>query len=108
MTASPLQRLFSTIWLNRDPAERLVLMASWYGAYFDASGHPDDSESLFVSGFVSTGEKWLKFEQEWNSLLSGYGIVAPFHMKEFAPGVGQYASWKDDKHRRAELLEKAI
>src|SRR5262245_61473559 len=79
-----------------------------HSAYFDASGHPDDSESLFVAGYVSTVAKWIKFESDWNALLREYDIKPPFHMKEFAPGVKQYASWKHDKQRRAQFIGKAI
>lgn len=79
-----------------------------FTAYFDASGHPDGSPVLFVSGFVSTVEKWLRFETEWADLLQRYGIEGPFHMKEFAPGVGQYAKWKDDQPKRRAFLVEAI
>jgi hypothetical protein len=79
-----------------------------HSAYFDASGHPDDSESLFVAGYVSTVEKWLKFEADWGELLSEFGIKPPFHMKEFAPGIEQYASWKDDKVRRKDFVHRMV
>ena len=76
--------------------------------YADASGAPADSSVLFVSGFVSSVEKWQKFEVEWNALLMRYGIEPPFHMKEFAPGVGQYKHWRHDKARRQSFLTDAI
>lgn len=80
-------------WLRHSPARRYM---ATFAAYFDASGHPDSGTALFVSGFVSSEKKWLLFEQEWAALLAGYRITPPFHMKEFAPGAGQYAAWKDD------------
>lgn len=82
-------------------------MAS-FTAYFDASGHRDSGSVLFVSGFVSSNEKWLRFEAEWAALLHRYGIAPPFHMRQFAPAVGQYVTWKDDKARRERFLRAAI
>lgn len=76
--------------------------------YGDASGSPADAPIMFVSGFVSTAEKWKKFEAEWADLLDRYKITPPFHMKEFAPGWDQYASWKADKEKRQAFLADAI
>ena len=77
-------------------------------AYFDASGHPDAKVGAFLSsGFVSTDEKWLRFEEGWLALLDEYGISNPFHMAEFASGVGQYRSWAHDTAHRSEFYAKA-
>src|SRR5207249_3510830 len=93
------------LWLNHDPRQ------CWMGvflAYFDASGTPDQGVSLFVSGFVSSEAKWLKFEKRWLALLGEYDIKSPFHMKEFTAGIKQYAAWKDDKPRRQRFMEEAV
>ena len=77
-------------------------------AYFDASGSPAGTSVLFVSGFVASTDKWLRFEAEWAALLDEFNIKGSFHMREFAPGVGQYASWKNDLDKRIEFLGSAI
>lgn len=79
-----------------------------YACYYDASGsETQPHKPLVVVGLLSTEEKWLKCEQEWNVVLEEFG--APYlHMKEFAPGVGPFESWKDDKPRRAEFLNRLI
>ncbi|MEO8622084.1 MAG: DUF3800 domain-containing protein [bacterium] len=77
-----------------------------FTVYFDVAGHPDAPGAMFSSGFVSSMDKWLKFEKEWLALLGEYGIANPFHMSDFAAGVGQYASWKDDTARRAVFYEQ--
>jgi hypothetical protein len=107
---SPTKHLAYAIWSNHDPRRRFL---AHFTAYFDASGHPDHKNpnlppAFFVSGFVASVEKWLKFERKWLSLLAEYEIAPPFHMKDFEAGVGQYAPWKDDKPRRDEFRGKAI
>lgn len=92
---STVQHLTVALWLNHDPRQ------CWMGgfiAYFDASGHPDDrGGTMFVSGFVASEAKWLKFEGRWLDLLRRYGVESPFHMKDFTAGVKQYAAWKDER-----------
>lgn len=102
---SVVEHLASAIWLNHDPRRRLLVA---FTAYFDASGHPDNAPTLFVSGLVASVEKWLRFEDEWNCLLVRYNITPPFHMKEFAPGTKQYRSWLGDLARRQRFLTEAI
>jgi hypothetical protein len=82
-----------------------------FTAYFDASGHPNDvgsTPALFVSGFVSTVEKWLKFEKYWLALLEEFHITPPFHMTDFESGHGQYAAWKDDREERERFRSEAL
>ena len=105
---SPLRHVFCGIWLKHDPRKKLAFIMKSYSAYFDASGHPDQGGSLFVSGYVSTEEKWIEFEAQWGALLRKYGITAPFHMKDFAPGVKQYASLKKHPAERDRFLQEAI
>jgi len=79
-----------------------------YTCYYDASGSQSQPDKpLVVVGLLSTEGKWLKCEKEWDAVLAEFG--APYlHMKEFAPGVGPFASWKDDKPRRADFLNRLI
>lgn len=78
-------------------------------AFFDAAGSEDDGKhAIFVSGFVSTVDRWERFDRSWVRLLNEFGIKPPFHMSEFAYGDKQYASWREDKPRRAAFLTKAV
>lgn len=78
-------------------------------AYLDAAGSQDDGkDALFVSGFVSTVDRWETFEIAWEVLLRRFGIPPPFHMSEFALGFGQYADWFNDLERRKEFLTAAV
>ncbi|MET0399740.1 MAG: hypothetical protein ABW277_23330 [Longimicrobiaceae bacterium] len=104
---SSLRHLAMILFGNRDLA-RCDL--AFFTAYFDASGHPADSNlgaSLFFSGFVSTAEKWLRFEKAWLALLADNGIEPPFHMADFEAGEGQYARWRGDFAGRQVFLHKA-
>ena len=93
-----------------------VLMARYSGdvpmafftAYFDASGHPDDpvNQVMTVAGFVSTIDKWIKFEAEWNAILQSEGITI-FHMTDFVSGRGEFAvGWKGETDRRRIFIER--
>jgi hypothetical protein len=49
-----------------------------FTAYFDASGSAAGTSVLFVSGFVASTDKWLRFETEWAALLDEFNIKATF------------------------------
>ncbi len=103
---SPIQHLALAVFLNHDPARTYMAM---FTAYFDASGHPDatgEAHSLFVSGFVASVEKWLRFETEWKALLNRFGITSPFHMTDFEARQGQYKGLtaEDREAFRAEAI----
>jgi hypothetical protein len=83
-------------------------MADTYTAYFDASGNPHDCEVLFVSGFISSAKKWLRFERQWIELLDRYHIAPPFHMTEFSNGSGQYKPWRNDNVKRFQFYTGAL
>jgi len=78
-----------------------------FTAYFDASGSGNQGVALTVAGFVATKEQWVEFERNWKESLAAYQASC-LHMKEFAPGIGEYASWKDDKEKRRSFLERLI
>jgi hypothetical protein len=77
-----------------------------YTAYFDASGHPDDSEVMYVAGFVASEEKWQRWETVWLALLEEFGIQPPFHCTEFEARKEGYADWSDK--RREDFRLKAV
>jgi hypothetical protein len=100
---SRIQHLAMSVFMGR---WRDSLMAM-FTVYFDASGSPDEGVALSVAGFIATVEQWIEFERNWKTALDDYG-VSELHMKTFAPGAGEFASWKDDKHRRRLFLERLI
>ncbi|GEM_PF-1651379 len=102
---TPVEHLFSAIWLNHNPSKKYVLMATTYTVYSDASGHPADSAVLIVAGFVSRADKWLRFESQWGRLLQDFNVSC-FHMKEFTQRIGQFAGW--DVTRQTDFLSRAI
>jgi len=70
-----------------------------FSAYFDASG-TCDSQVLTVAGFVSTVNKWMRFEKEWTSILRREGIKV-FHMTDFVSSKREFAEgWKGATERR--------
>ena len=79
-----------------------------YTAYFDASGNPSETTSVFVSGYVSTEQKWLDFERRWFRVLRDEGIRPPFHTTDFVRGTRQYAAWRNGDERRVRVLRKLI
>jgi hypothetical protein len=78
-----------------------------FTAYFDASGHPAQGAVLSVAGFVAHIDQWIHFEKNWKAALDAYG-VSQLHMKDFGPGAGEFASWKNDKHKRQVFIERLI
>jgi hypothetical protein len=69
-------------------------------AYFDDS----ERNVITFSGYLGTADQWEDFELRWDRLLKLHSIPY-FHMKEFAPSVGAFSSWKDDENRRRELVQ---
>ena len=62
---------------------------------------------MTVAGFVSTEKKWLRFEREWNDVLTKYEV--PYlHMKEFAHSVRAFDGWKGQEDKRKSLLIELI
>lgn len=81
---------------------------AFFTAFFDASGHSDDpvNKVMTVAGFVSTIDKWIKFESEWNAILKAEGI-AIFHMTDFVSSQGEFSvGWKGATDRRRVFIER--
>jgi hypothetical protein len=53
-----------------------------YSAYFDESGHPDDSPRVIVAGCIADIRQWVHFEREWKEILTPLGIEV-FHAADF-------------------------
>ena len=73
-----------------------------YSAYFDASGSPNDTVALFVSGAVGSVHKWLKFDNEWTGVLDRYDVEQPFHMERFL------RVWHENPVTRDEILRQLV
>src|SRR5262249_44707852 len=69
-----------------------------------------DSTLTFVgmAGFVAPSGAWERFDDEWRYTLKNAGVLEPFHMNEFAPGVEQFLTWKSDTKRRELLLGRLL
>jgi hypothetical protein len=76
-------------------------------AYFDASGQPEDTSVVSLSGLVSTAEKWLVFDQHWQECLDAFGVSA-FHMRDFAHSLREFSSWRNDEPKRRRFLSGLI
>jgi hypothetical protein len=74
--------------------------------YVDASGSLSEL-AIAPAAMISTPEKWLAFEEEWNACLEAYK-VSELHMKHFAHSVGEYADWKSDPLKRKRFLNKLM
>jgi Protein of unknown function (DUF3800) len=74
--------------------------------YSDDSGDENDPQHSFVAvaGYVSTVEKWPRFELEWNEILVGYEV--PYlHMREWVNKDSKiYKHLKDDDERQASFF----
>ena len=88
--------------------EPAALRQATHTAYFDAGGHPCDQDSVFLSGLVSSVDKWLRFEAAWTAALKAEGLNVRFHMKAFVFGERGYEAWKDNDKKRAETAERLL
>lgn len=64
-----------------------------FTAYFDASGD-ETSPVVSVAGFVARTERWIRFQDEWRSLLSVNPNVDHFHMTDFVSRRKGWQGWK--------------
>jgi hypothetical protein len=87
----------------RDHVEAMVVRARrrpgltmFLFAYFDESGKWHDKDgNICLCGFVSDGEHWNKFEEEWFDLLRKHGFKA-IHMAEFYSQC-RARGWSDER-----------
>lgn len=79
-----------------------------FSAYFDCSHGGLTNGTFAVSGWLSTAERWVEFHNEWQAILSTYGVPY-FHMREFAHYRGAYSSgWKGDEPRRIAFIQELL
>ena len=75
-------------------------------AFYDASGSEEDRDgSLYVVGYAIHRAEVAKLDRDWSAVLRRFEVPY-FHMKEFAPGVGPFAPWRDDTDKRRNFLEQ--
>lgn len=82
-----------------------------FSAHIDESGTPDDSHVvLTVAGFVSSVEKWARFELEWKKILKQAGLPEGtiFHMSKFARGLPPYQEFEGQSKRKAALVSSLV
>jgi hypothetical protein len=76
-------------------------------AYFDASGHPDETDVLTVAGYVATVDSWVRFDREWQEILQAEGVSA-FHTTEFVSSKGEFATWSGKEPEKVERRRKFV
>lgn len=102
---SVIEYLARVIWLGRYSERNLMGLLS--AAYFDASGKRQGYRFLTVAGAVAPIKKWIRFEKQWNIVLSDEG-VSEFHSTDFAASKREYKEWKGDKLRRSAFLKRLV
>jgi hypothetical protein len=75
-----------------------------YTAYFDESGVHHTSSAAVVAGSLSTDDRWVDFEREWQNLLATEVVktLHRAHLENFRGEFRRDAGW--DEKRRARLL----
>jgi hypothetical protein len=76
-----------------------------YSAYFDESGHPDDSRYLVVAGAVADDSQWVHFEREWTEALAPLETRI-FHATDFDKGNPPFDALTEDE--RDTLLKSLV
>ncbi|MGD0942467.1 MAG: hypothetical protein ABR905_22465, partial [Terracidiphilus sp.] len=101
---SAFKHLAMAVALRRWPSSLFAMFTS----YFDCARTGQGGGSIAVCGWLSTGERWLEFDEEWRRVLDSFG-VSHFHMKEFAHFHGPYSSgWEGDGPKRAAFLQSLV
>jgi len=82
-----------------------------FTAYYDGSGTPDQ-HAVIVAGFVSTVDKWGRFERDWKRLHADFGLPDPhkhpFHMKDFAHSKRAFESWEGETEKRRQFIDRPV
>jgi hypothetical protein len=105
-TYSFIEHLARSVLFSQYTGNEPLAMITGYTSYCDASGHPDQHPVLTVAGFVSSVEKWSRFDVEWNLILESEGITR-FHMTDFVSNQEEFAvGWKGQTKRRREFIER--
>ncbi len=80
----------------------MAIMAS----YVDAAGSPSELV-VAPAAMVSTPEKWLEFEKEWNACIASFKVTG-LHMRHFAHSRGEYEGWSNDQPKRRRFLNNLM
>jgi len=108
VAAASIRHLATALFLNHDRRRVYLAVFSKFVGYFDASGKATDPLVLYVSGFVSTEAKWLRFEREWGALLKRYDLT-DFHTTNYVRGLDpEYARFKNNDAERDAFEAEAI
>lgn len=99
---SAIEHLARSIWLSRFKWSNRLAM---YSAYFDESGHPDDSPYMVIAGCIADVKQLVHFEREWTELLAPLGTRI-FHAVDFHNRVEPFD--KLGATERAELLSRLV
>jgi hypothetical protein len=76
--------------------------------YFDDSGTHSGSDCIVFAGLLSLADKWLTFNEQWESALNDFGLDY-FHMADFVGGYREYEHWEPaQKQERLERLLEII
>lgn len=81
-------------------------------AYFDDSVKSVGRKRLFLAGYVNSGEKWLKFSEDWQRALSEGKPIKFFKGSQAGAMRGQFRNWgrldRDVKlHQLADVVERS-
>jgi hypothetical protein len=93
-----MEHLAKSILFSRYRSDALMVI---FSAYFDASGHPDQSDVLTVAGYAAAVDSWIRFDKEWQGILEPEGVTS-FHMTDFVSGKGEFTSWKGKEPEKVE------
>jgi len=74
-----LENLWFVMHHSDDP-EKLTLAIA---CYLDESGTDNQNPHAVVAGLVLRRERFIRFDSDWNSILSKFRIDPPIHMNEF-------------------------
>jgi hypothetical protein len=106
---SPIEHLALTVFLDADLRDHWFAMLA-YSTYIDDSASQGIIGTGVAAGYVAKIDQWVKFKEEWNSILDDPYFGLPpdtvFHMKEFAPSTGQFACLKGKTKERDELMKR--
>jgi hypothetical protein len=76
-------RYLEHLWFvmhHSDDPERLTLAVA---CYLDESGIDQHNPLAVMAGIVLRRERFIRFDSDWNDILSKFKIDPPIHMKEF-------------------------
>jgi hypothetical protein len=89
-----LEHLGRSLWMRDYTPQGLFALLT---CYFDDAGGADHGYTV-VAGWIASVEQWAAFAEDWETLLSEYGL-ASFTMKECAQWQGPFKCWREEQRR---------